>query len=97
MEHIDSVLPGRVHRVHYERLIADPEGEVRRLLDYCGLPFEAECLRFYENPRAVQTISSEQVRRPIYTDSVDQWRHYETWLGPLKDAMDNWVERYPSD
>jgi tetratricopeptide (TPR) repeat protein len=97
MDHIDAVLPGRVHRVHYGRLVADPESEVRRLLDYCGLPFEAECLRFYENPRAVQTISSEQVRLPIYSDSVDQWRHYEPWLGPLKDAVGDWVERYPRE
>jgi predicted Zn-dependent protease len=95
MAHIDAVLPGRVHRVHYERLVADPETEVRRMLDYCGLPFDAQCLRFYDNRRAVQTISSEQVRRPIYTDAIDQWRHYEPWLGPLKDALGDLVERYP--
>jgi len=89
------VLPGRVYRVHYERLVADPEGEVRRLLDYCGLPYEDECLRFYDNRRAVQTISSEQVRRPIYSDAVDQWRHYEPWLGPMKEALGDLVERYP--
>jgi predicted Zn-dependent protease len=96
MAHLDSILPGRVHRVHYERLVADPEREVRRLLDYCGLPFEAGCLRFYENPRAVQTLSSEQVRLPIYSAAVDQWRHYEPWLGPMKDAVGDWVERYPA-
>ena len=96
MEHIDAVLPGRVHRVHYERLVADPEGELRRLLDYCGLPFEAQCLRFYEGRRIVSTISSEQVRQPIYTESVDQWRHYEAWLRPLKEALGDLVERYPS-
>ena len=95
MAHIDAVLPGRVHRVHYERLVADPEVEVRRLLDYCGLPYEDECLRFYDNRRAVQTISSEQVRRPIYSDAVDQWRHYEPWLGPMKEALGDLVERYP--
>jgi tetratricopeptide (TPR) repeat protein len=95
MEHYDAVLPKRVHRVHYEQLVADPEGEVHRLLDYCRLPFEQECLHFYENRRVVQTISSEQVRRPIYSDSVDQWRHYEPWLGPLKDALGDLVERYP--
>jgi hypothetical protein len=95
MDYIDVVLPGRVHRVHYELLVADPEREVRRLLDYSGLPFEPGCLRFYENRRVVQTISSEQVRRPIYTDAVDQWRHYEPWLGPLKAALGDWVERYP--
>jgi tetratricopeptide (TPR) repeat protein len=96
MEHMDSVLPGRVHRVHYEQLIADPEREVSRLLDYCRLPYEAECLRFYQNPRVVQTVSSEQVRRPIYTDAVDQWRNFEPWLQPLKDALGNLIDRYPS-
>ncbi len=95
MAHIDTVLPGRMHRVHYELLVTDPESELRRLLDYCGLPFEDECLRFYDNPRAVQTISSEQVRQPIYSGAVEQWRHYEPWLGPLKDAVGDWVERYP--
>jgi hypothetical protein len=95
MAHIDMVLPGRVHRVHYELLVTDPEGELRRLLDYCGLPFEDECLRFYENPRAVQTISSEQVRQPIYSGALEQWRHYEPWLGPLKEAVGDWALRYP--
>jgi tetratricopeptide (TPR) repeat protein len=95
MQHYDAVLPKRMHRVYYEQLVADPEGEVRRLLDYCGLPFEQECLHFHENRRVVQTISSEQVRRPIYSDAVDQWRHYEPWLGPLKDAVGDLLERYP--
>jgi tetratricopeptide (TPR) repeat protein len=95
MEHVDAVLPGRVHRVHYEQLVADPEGEIRRVLDYCRLPFENGCVRFYDNRRIVQTISSEQVRRPIYSEGVDQWRHYEPWLGPLKDAVGDLVERYP--
>jgi hypothetical protein len=96
MEHMDAVLPGRVHRVHYEQLIADPEREVKRLLEYCRLPFEADCLRFYQNPRVVQTVSSEQVRRPIYSDAVDQWRSYEHWLKPLKDALGDLIDRYPS-
>ena len=96
MEHFDRVLPGRVHRVYYEQLIADPETEVRKLLEHCGLEFEAQCLRFYENPRAVLTISSEQVRRPLYTDSIDQWRNFEPWLGPLKEGLREFVERYPS-
>jgi predicted Zn-dependent protease len=96
MAHFDAVLPARVHRVYYERLVADPQAEVERLLAYCGLPFEAQCLQFYENRRVVLTISSEQVRQPIYSDSVDQWRHFEPWLGPLKDAANEWVERYPS-
>jgi tRNA(Ile)-lysidine synthase TilS/MesJ len=64
MAHFDAVLPGRVHRVIYEAMIADPEREIRALLDYCGLPFEESCLNFHENDRAVRTASSEQVRRP---------------------------------
>ena len=96
MEHMDSVLPGRVHRVHYEQLVADPEGVVRRLLDHCRLPFEEGCLKFYENRRVVTTISSEQVRRPINSDAVDQWRHYEPWLGKLATALGDVVERYPA-
>jgi predicted Zn-dependent protease len=96
MAHFDHVLPGRVHRVIYEHLIDDTECEVRRLLDYCGLEFEPECLRFYENERAVRTASSEQVRTPIYRDGVDQWRHYEPWLAPLKAALGPVLEAYPA-
>jgi hypothetical protein len=87
MAHIDDVLPGRVHRVVYDRMVDDTEAEVRRLLDYCGLPFEEACLRFYENERAVRTASSEQVRRPIYRDALEQWTHYRPWLGPLEHAL----------
>jgi len=95
MAHFDSVLPGRVHRVFYEDMVQDTEREVRRLLEYCGLPFEAECLRFYENQRAVRTASSEQVRVPIYRYGMDQWRHFEPWLGPLKTALGPVLESYP--
>ncbi len=95
MAHFDTVLPGRVHRVFYERLIEDTEGEVRRLLDFCGLPFEDQCLRFYENDRAVRTASSEQVRQPIFHEAVDHWRHYEARLGPLKEALGAVYECYP--
>ena len=87
MAHFDAALPGRVHRVQYERLVGDLEGEVRALLEYCGLGFEAQCLRFHETRRVVQTASSEQVRRPLYADSVDDWRNFEPWLGPLKAAL----------
>jgi tetratricopeptide (TPR) repeat protein len=96
MAHFDAVLPGRVHRVIYERMIEHTEEEVRRLLDYCGLPFDERCLRFYENERAVRTASSEQVRRPIYREGVDHWKHFEPWLGPLKAALGPVLEAYPA-
>ncbi len=95
MAHFDAVLPGRVHRVIYESMIQDTEIEVARLLDYCGLPFEQSCLRFYENERAVRTASSQQVRQPIFSDGVDHWRHYEPWLGPLKHALGTVLDSYP--
>ncbi|WP_293482797.1 tetratricopeptide repeat-containing sulfotransferase family protein [Phenylobacterium sp.] len=95
MAHVDRVLPGRVHRVIYERMVADPESETRALLAHCGLPFEEACLRFYENDRAVRTASSEQVRRPIFTDAADHWRNYEPWLGPLKAALGDVLTAYP--
>jgi len=87
MSHFDAVLPGRIYRQSYEALVEDPEGQVRGLLAYCGLPFEDQCLRFYESGRAVRTASSEQVRRPIFRDGLDQWRRFEPWLGPLKAAL----------
>ena len=96
MAHFDEVLPGRVHRVIYERTVEDTAAEVRRLLEYCGLPFEDGCLRFFENQRPVRTASAEQVRRPIYRDGVDQWRQYEPWLGPLKDALGPVLDAYPA-
>jgi len=96
MAHYDAVLPGRVHRVFYEAMVEDTEGEVRRLLEYCGLPFEPGCLKFYENDRAVRTASSEQVRRPMFREGMDHWRHFEPWLGPLKGALGDVLERYPA-
>jgi predicted Zn-dependent protease len=87
MRHFDAVLPGRVHRVVYENVVADLETEVRRLLAFCDLPFEDGCLRFYETRRIVQTVSSEQVRQPIYREGLAQWRHFEPWLGALKEAL----------
>lgn len=87
MAHFDSVLPGRVHHLRYENLVADTETEIRRLIAYCGLPFEDACLRYWETERAIQTPSSEQVRQPIYTGAVEQWRHYEPWLGPMREAF----------
>ena len=95
MAHFDAVLPGRICRVHYENMVQDTESEVRRVLAYCGLPFEVECLKFFENDRPVRTASSEQVRQPIYKEGVDHWRHFETWLGPLKDVLGPVLEQYP--
>jgi hypothetical protein len=97
MAHFDEVLPGRAHRVCYERMVADTESEVRRLLAYCGLEFEPACLRFNETARAVRTASSEQVRRPIFSDAVDQWRNYEQWLQPLRDALGPAVDDYEKE
>lgn len=96
MAHFDAVLPGRVHRVMHEELLADPEGEIRRLLAALGLPFEEDCLRFHENSRPVRTASSEQVRRPINRDGVERWRAYEAWLDPLKDALGPVLDAYPA-
>lgn len=96
MAHFDAVLPGRVHRVIYEKLIADPEAETRALLDACGLPFEEACLRFYENKRAVRTPSSEQVRQPINAGGLESWRPYEPWLEPLKRALGPVLDAYPN-
>jgi tetratricopeptide (TPR) repeat protein len=92
MDHFDTIQPGLVHRVQYENLVADTETEIRRLLEYCNLPFEPGCLNFHENRRAVRTASSEQVRQPIFTDAVDHWHHYEPWLGPLKRALGDVVD-----
>jgi tetratricopeptide (TPR) repeat protein len=96
MAFFDQVLPGRVHRVIYETIVDDTEGEVRRLLDYCGLPFEDDCLRFYENERDVRTASSQQVRKPIFREGVDHWRHYEPWLDPLKKSLGSVLAAYPA-
>jgi tetratricopeptide (TPR) repeat protein len=87
IHHWDAVLPGRVLRVQYEDVVADLEGNVRRILDYCGLEFEPACVEFYRTERSVRTASSEQVRQPIYREALEQWRHYEPWLGPLREAL----------
>jgi tetratricopeptide (TPR) repeat protein len=88
MDHWSEVLPGRVLRVQHEDVVADLEGSVRRLLDFCGLEFESQCVEFHKTERSVRTASSEQVRRPINREGIDQWRHYESWLGPLKAALE---------
>ncbi|HSR00597.1 MAG TPA: sulfotransferase [Sphingomicrobium sp.] len=95
MAHVDAVLPGRVHRVIYERMVDDTEHEVRKLLDHCGLEFEPACLEFYKTERAVRTPSSEQVRQPIYRDATEEWRPYEKYLGSLKQALGEIIDTYP--
>ncbi|HEX6783290.1 MAG TPA: sulfotransferase [Sphingomicrobium sp.] len=95
MKHVDEVLPGRVHRAVYERMVEDTEAEVRHLLDYCGLEFEPACLEFYKTERAVRTASSEQVRQPIYREATEEWRAYDVHLGPLKDALGPVLTAYP--
>jgi len=94
MAHMDAVQPGKVYRVIHERLVDDPETEVRALLAYCGLPWEDNCLRFHETKRPVRTASSEQVRQPLSRAGFDRWKTFEQWLNPLKEALgpalDHW-------
>ncbi len=96
MAHIDAVQPGRVHRVIHEALLDEPEAEVRALLAFLEQPFEEACLSFHSNARAVRTASSEQVRRPINRDGVDQWRPYDQWLGPLRQVLGPVLGAYPA-
>ena len=95
MDHWDAVLPGKVLRVHYEDVVTDTAAQVRRILDHCGLPYEDACVNFYETKRSVRTPSSEQVRQPIYTSGLEQWRNFEPWLEPLELALGDVLERYP--
>jgi tetratricopeptide (TPR) repeat protein len=95
MDHWDQVLPGKVLRVQYEDMVADTEAQIRRLLNHCGLPFEPSCLQFHQTQRAVQTASSEQVRKPIYTAALDHWRNYEAHLDELKETLGPVLDRYP--
>jgi hypothetical protein len=95
MNHWHEVLPGKVLDVHYEETVSDLEGQVRRILDHCGLPFEESCLRFFENDRAVKTASSEQVRQPIYKGALGTWRRYETHLALWQDQLGSIVDSLP--
>jgi tetratricopeptide (TPR) repeat protein len=94
MRHWDAALPGQVLRVQHEDVVDDLEGSVRRILDYCGLPFEQACVDFHETRRSVRTPSSEQVRQPIFRDGLDAWRSYEPWLGELRAALGDATTRY---
>jgi len=92
MEHWDFALPGRILRVQHEDVVENLEDNVRRLLEFCGLEFESACLSFYKTSRSVRTASSEQVRRPIFKEGLEQWRNFEPWLGPLKAKLGDLVE-----
>jgi hypothetical protein len=94
MRHWDAMLPGRVLRVWYEDVVADLAGNVRRILEFCGLEFEPACVEFYKLERSVHTASSEQVRQPIFPEGLLQWRNYDAWLGSLTDALGNALIRY---
>jgi tetratricopeptide (TPR) repeat protein len=98
MDHWDAVLAGKILRVQYEDVVDDLETQVRRILDFCDLPFEPSCIEFYKTKRDVRTPSSEQVRQPIYRSGLDQWRNFEPWLDPLKEALGPEIlSRYPLD
>jgi predicted DNA-binding protein (UPF0251 family) len=94
MAHFDRVSPGSIHRVIHEKLLTNPETEIRRLLDYLGLPFDEACLRFHESKRAVRTASAGQVRRPIDPEGIDYWKRFETRLGLLEEALGPTVEHW---
>ncbi|MGC2031708.1 MAG: sulfotransferase [Steroidobacteraceae bacterium] len=94
MAHWDAALPGRVLRVHHEDVVDDLERSVRRILDFCELPFEPACVEFHRTERSIRTASSEQVRQPIFREGLDQWRNYEVWLGPLCEALGDALVRY---
>jgi tetratricopeptide (TPR) repeat protein len=96
MQHWDQVLPGRVLRVRHEDVVDDLAGSVRRILEYCDLPFEPGCLQFYRTERSIRTASSEQVRQPIFREGLEQWRHFEPWLGSLRAALGDAPERWRS-
>jgi hypothetical protein len=96
MDHWDEVLPGKILRVQYEDVVGDTEKQVRRVLEYLGLPFEERCLEFHKTKRSVRTASSEQVRQPIFKSGLEQWRNFEPWLAPLKQALGPEImKRYP--
>jgi tetratricopeptide (TPR) repeat protein len=96
MAHWDEVLPGKVLRVHYEHVVADLEGQVRRILDFLELPFEESCLRYYSTDRSVRTPSSEQVRQPIYDSGLEHWRHFEPYLQVLREELAEVIAAYPA-
>jgi hypothetical protein len=97
MDHWHAVIPGKVLDVNYEDVVADLDTQVKRILDYCELPFEEACLRFHETDRAVKTASSEQVRKPIYASSVNLWKNYEPYIDELIEILEPLLQKLPSD
>ena len=97
MDHCQQVLPGKVIEVNYEQMVQDQENQTRRILEYCGLPWEDQCLRFYETERAINTASSEQVRQPIYTKALNFWRNYENHLGELIETLEPLLKQLPEE
>jgi hypothetical protein len=96
MRHWDAVLPGWILRVQHEDVGEDLEGSVRRLLDFCGLAFEPQCIEFHKTQRSVRTASSEQVRQPLNREGLEQWRNFEPWLAPLRTALGDALDSYRS-
>ena len=97
MDHWNDVLPGKVLTMHYEQMVTDQENQTRRLLEHCGLPWEDQCLRFYETERAINTASSEQVRQPIYTGALNFWRNYEAHLGEMIETLEPLLRELPEE
>jgi hypothetical protein len=97
MDHWHAVIPGKVLDVNYEDVVADLDTQVKRILDYCELPFEEACLRFHETDRAVKTASSEQVRKPIYASSVNLWKNYEPFIDELIEILEPLLQKLPAD
>jgi len=97
MDHWHKVMPGRILDVHYEDVVRDQEGQTRRMLEYIGVPFEEQCLRYWETERAINTASSEQVRQPIYTKGLNFWKHYEHHLGELIEILEPLLKDLPPE
>jgi hypothetical protein len=96
MDHWNTVLPGAVLHVQYEEVVADLDTQVHRILDFCGLPFEESCVNFHETERAVRTASSEQVRQPIYSGSVQTWKRYGEHLDGLREILEPVFPQLPT-
>src|SRR5262249_33171926 len=87
MAHWEAVLPGKILQVEHEELVGDLEGKVRQILEFCGLDFDPACIEATRPSAQVHSARPERVRQPISGEGLDQWRHFEPWLGPLKDAL----------